>query len=284
LLQFVSVAERNQVYRKLAPGLALEAVSGVLAPDGPEPAALVTTSCTGYHLPGWGASLVHQLGLPGDIFRLPITESGCAGGAVAIRAAAQAAVAMRGSALAVSVELCSLSLHVDDDPGNLTCAMLFGDGAGAARLETGPGTGLRILGASSMLIPGTEDLLGFELRNTGLYPILQRELPRILAPATARTVASLLARNGLRISDVSAWLFHPGGAAILQALERGLRLPEGATRWSWDSLRENGNTSSAAIFDVIRRYMGDGPRSGELAIVAAFGPGVAVELLLVQAC
>ena len=53
------------------------------------------------------------------------------------------------------------------------------------------------------------------------------------------------------------------------------------TRWSWDSMREFGNTSSAAIFDVIRRYNDDAVEN-PLALVAAFGPGVAIELLLVR--
>ena len=49
-------------------------------------------------------------------------------------------------------------------------------------------------------------------------------------------------------------------------------------------MREFGNTSSAAIFDVIRRYL-DSPSEPGPVVIAAFGPGVSVELLLVdRAC
>ncbi|MEX1102645.1 MAG: type III polyketide synthase, partial [Dehalococcoidia bacterium] len=76
-------------------------------------------------------------------------------------------------------------------------------------------------------------------------------------------------------------LLHPGGSRILSRLESEMGLERSQTRWSWESLREFGNTSSAAIFDVLRRYLDDA-RAAEWGVVAAFGPGVAVELLLVR--
>jgi predicted naringenin-chalcone synthase len=46
-------------------------------------------------------------------------------------------------------------------------------------------------------------------------------------------------------------------------------------------MREFGNTSSAAIFDVLRRYL-ENAIAGEYALLAAFGPGVAIELMLLR--
>ncbi|MEO9254490.1 MAG: type III polyketide synthase, partial [Tepidiformaceae bacterium] len=60
-----------------------------------------------------------------------------------------------------------------------------------------------------------------------------------------------------------------------------LGLERAQTHYSWESMAEFGNTSSAAIFDVIRRYMEGQPRG--YSLVAAFGPGVSIELLLVHA-
>ena len=280
-----SVEQRNRIYREVAPELAREAACAVLGSGEAVPGVLVSSSCTGLHLPGWGAGLVRDLHLPRHVWRLPITESGCAGGVVAMTAAAKALRAGgERSALVVAVELCSLSLHLDPEEGNLTSALLFGDGAGAARLETGPGSGLRIVGTGSALVPDSGELLGFELRDSGLFPILARELVAALPPAFEGALGRLLGDCGLTPGDVTGWLIHPGGSAILRGIERQMALPEGATRWSWDSLRENGNTSSAAIFDVVRRYMADGPAPGSKAVIAAFGPGVAIELMVVEAC
>ena len=244
---------------------------------------IVTSSCTGYTAPSWGVGLAEAVGLPRDATRLPITEAGCAGGAVAIARAADHLRARGGTgALAASVELCSLAFHPGGGDGNLTSTLIFGDGAGAALLRTGTGPGLTIVDSASMLIPDSESALGFDLTDQGFYPILSRELVALLPGPTGAAVDELLGRNGLRRGDIGSWLIHPGGARILTAIEQALDLGHEQLRWSWASMREFGNTSSAAIYDVIRRYFGE--RSiGEYAVAAAFGPGVSIELLLLRA-
>ncbi len=278
-----TIEERNNLYLDAAGPLARSAVGRAL--DGADPATvgcLVTTSCTGYSVPGWGSELVESLPLRCDVARLPITEAGCAGGVVALARAADYVRSHPGQAAAVAaVELCSLAFHVGGGEGNLTSSLIFGDGAGAVLLQPGAGDGLEILDSMSVLVPGTRDALGFDLTDRGFYPVLTRELTTLLPAPTAAAAARLLSRNGFAPGDVTAWLLHPGGARILSGLERCMALTPGSTRWSWESMREFGNTSSAAIFDVIRRYLDEGPRG--LAVIAAFGPGVSIELLLVRA-
>lgn len=277
-----SIAGRNAIYQANAPALARDAVARVLG-ESPRDAVgcLVSSSCTGYSVPGWGVGLVESLRLPPDTARLPITEAGCAGGVVALARAADYLRLRPGACgVAVAAELCSLAFHAGGGEGNITSSLIFGDGAGAALLQGGPGPGAEVLDSLSMLIPGTQDALGFDLTDTGFYPVLSRDLPTILAQPTADAVASLLRRNGLAPCDVAAWLLHPGGARILSGVERALRIDRARTRWSWDSMREFGNTSSAAIFDVLRRYLAE-PVDGH-AVCIAFGPGVSIELLLLR--
>lgn len=280
LEQLGPVASRNAIYQEHATPLALDA-SKQLAPLPSTIRGLVTSSCTGYSVPGWGGALVDRLGLRCDTMLLPITESGCAGGVVALARAADFLRARPGAALAVACELCSLAFHANADEGALTASLIFGDGAGAALLETGAGHGLEIVDSASLLLPGTRDVLGFALTDAGFFPVLDRRLVDLLPPATARAADSLLTRHDLRREDVAAWLVHPGGARILDRLAAFLALGEGALRWSWDTLREQGNTSSAGIFDVVRRYLAD-PRPNEWGLVVGFGPGVSIELLLVR--
>ncbi|MCK9518007.1 MAG: hypothetical protein M0R74_03105 [Dehalococcoidia bacterium] len=275
-----SIQERNDIYQQHAVRLASHAATG-LEPDPAKLRALVTSSCTGYSVPGWGGSLVEQLGLRCDTMLLPITEAGCAGGLVALARTTDFLRSHPGGALVVACELCSLAFQPDATEGNLTASLIFGDGAGAALLETGTGPALEVIDSASMLIPRSREVLGFALTDTGFYPILDRRLVDLLPAATGHAAAALLARHGLTLEDVGAWLVHPGGARILERLAAHLRLGEGALRWSWDSLREAGNTSSAAIFDVLRRYLAE-PRPQEWALVIGFGPGVSVELLLVR--
>jgi alkylresorcinol/alkylpyrone synthase len=277
------IEERNAVYHAVVPGIAQRAAEAALG-ESPRSdiGAVVTSSCTGYSVPGWGVGLSQALTLPCDTTRLPITESGCAGGVVALARAADYLRAHPGaSALAVAAELCSLSFHAGGNEGNLTATLIFGDGAGAALLQPGEGRGLEIIDALSVLLPGTQDALGFDLTDHGFYPVLTRELVTLLPPATLGAATRLLHRNGLALDDLDACLLHPGGARILSGLERALGLARVQTRYSWESMAEFGNTSSAAIFDVIRRYLEGEPRG--YSLVAAFGPGVSIELLLVRA-
>jgi alkylresorcinol/alkylpyrone synthase len=112
--------------------------------------------------------------------------------------------------------------------------------------------------------------------------VLSRELATLLPRPTTEAADTLLMRNGLDRSDIAAWLVHPGGARILAALEQALNVGREQLRWSWESMREFGNTSSAAIFDVTRRYFVERV-PGDYAVAAAFGPGVSIELLLLRA-
>ena len=278
------IEARNREYQQIAGPLALEAFEAVARPDARDRVgSIVTSSCTGYGIPGWGSQLVGWLGLRCDTTRLPITEAGCAGGVVALARAADFIAGHPGrSALAGAAEICSLSFHPGGDDGNLISTLIFGDGAGAALIEDGPGPGLEILDSASMLIPGTRDALGFDLTGRGFYPVLSRRLATLLAPATRAAVVTLLRRNGLDCHRIGAWLMHPGGARILAGLEAQLAVRRARNQWAWDSMRDFGNTSSAAIFDVLRRYLDEPRPDGELGVVAAFGPGVAIELLLVR--
>lgn len=281
ILSLPTIASRNEAYQELALPLAAKASRLVLGPRAPSIGCLVTSSCTGYSVPSLAVGLSADLALAPEAARLPVTECGCAGGVVGIARAADFVRSRPGSsALVAAVELCSLAFHPDEDEGNLTSTLIFGDGAGSALLEAGPGDGLELVDSSSTLVPGSAHLLGFDLTDAGFYPRLDRRLGDVLAEAMSAATGLLLARNGLLASSIDAWLMHPGGARILTRIEQRLGLRGDQTRWSWESLREHGNTSSAAIFDVIARYLAGGPTAGQLAVIAGFGPGVSIELVL----
>jgi alkylresorcinol/alkylpyrone synthase len=282
-----SIAERNSVYRRVAPGLAVEAArQAVVSAQGTRPPGLlVTSSCTGYMVPGWDVTVAQELRLPADLVRLPLTQAGCSGGVLAL---SRAADYVRGhperSALVVAVELCSLAFHPNGETGNLVSALLFGDGAGAAVIEAGDASGLRVVDSLSTLVPCSQDALGFDLTDRGFYPLLSLDLAGMLTAPTLDAATGLLSRHRLTLHDLSFLLLHPGGPRILDTLESALEMPRAAVHWSHDSLRQQGNTSSAAIFDVSHRYLKDAAAPRGWGLVAAFGPGVSIELLLVERC
>lgn len=282
-----SIEARNAVYQDAAPQLALEVATEVIG--GSQKAAishLIASSCTGYMIPGWDVQLAQQLCLEPYTKRLPLTESGCAGGVIALaRGADYLGSSPEQETLVVAVELCSLAFHAQPEAGNLISALLFADGAGAARLRSTTHvteSDLEIVDSLSYLVPDSQQALGFALTDRGFYPILTRQLTDLLPAPTREAAMRLLVHHNLSLDNVGFWLVHPGGARILSGLANCLNLDGAGLRWSWDSMRSYGNMSSASIFDVIRRYLEDESAPRGWGIVAGFGPGVSIELLLVH--
>lgn len=65
--------------------------------------------------------------------------------------------------------------------------------------------------------------------------------------------------------------------------DRGaIGLPPEALVHSRNSMRENGNISSASVLDVLRRTVAEPPAEGAFGVMLAMGSGFSFELLLLQ--
>jgi alkylresorcinol/alkylpyrone synthase len=263
------------------------------AVDATEVDLIITVSCTGVMIPSLDASLIDSLGLRRDVRRLPITELGCVGGAAAVaRAHDYLKGHTDGRVLVVSVELSSLSLQpADVSPDNLVASAIFGDGAAAVLIEgtavavspAHPPRGVRVLQTLSHTIPHSTGALGFDLREDGFHPVLSKEVPAMLRAEVGALVERLTQRAGVSTKDMAAFVLHTGGKRILGAVEDALGLRREQTQVSWDVLRDYGNQSSASVLFVLERWMTDRrPPSGTMGVMAAFGPGLTIELLLLQ--
>jgi alkylresorcinol/alkylpyrone synthase len=290
-----TLGESSVLYRANAIALGREVAARALAAAhvrADEIDLLVTVSCTGIMIPSVDAYLVDELGFRRDVRRLPLTELGCAGGAAAL---GRAHDFLRGfpsaRALVVAVELPSLSLQRHDvSPANLVSTALFGDGAAAAVLAGGAAGArggrpvLRVLETLCHVFPRTTGALGFDLRDDGFHSVLSKEVPALLKTEIAALVHALAARRGLSRDDLSFFVLHPGGRRILGVVEEELRLSREDTQTSWDVLRDFGNQSSASVLFVLDRHLAERPPTpGARGVLAAFGPGLAVDLLLLEA-
>jgi predicted naringenin-chalcone synthase len=79
---------------------------------------------------------------------------------------------------------------------------------------------------------------------------------------------------------IDHWLVHPGGPQILDAVERCLNLPADALGLSRSVLRRFGNMSSPTIVFILKELLATNPRGR--AVAMAFGPGLTIELLLLE--
>jgi alkylresorcinol/alkylpyrone synthase len=290
----------EQTVRYLAVSLELAAAAAreALANAAIEPAAigcLVVASCTGFVLPGLDARLVPILGLRDDVVRMPFAQFGCAGGAAGLaRASDWVRAHPERAVLVVAVELPSVTFRPSDiSTDNLLSAMVFGDGAAAAVLEMNersrraraddPVRSQPTIGRSwSVLLPGTTDALGYEMADDGYRVILGRSLPRLLRDALPDLACRFLGATRAQNLDVVA--AHPGGPAILDAIQAGLGLSDAQLAASREAFTHTGNTSSAAVLFVLSELERSTPRKGARGLLLAVGPGLTVEMLELEWC
>ncbi|MGH8216757.1 MAG: hypothetical protein ACREPZ_13830, partial [Rhodanobacteraceae bacterium] len=119
-----------------APQLASNAARRAMTDAGIEPGDLdgmIVSTCTGYLCPGLSSYVLDALGLRDDILALDLVGQGCGAALPNLRTAEALLASQRcRHVLSVCVEVCSAAMYLDNDPGVLVSACLFGDGAGAA--------------------------------------------------------------------------------------------------------------------------------------------------------
>ena len=279
-----SFPERNALYVEHALELSEKAARRCLDRAGAEPGevgALFFVSTTGISTPSLDAKLLFRLGLSPNLKRIPVWGLGCAGGAAGVaRAADYARAYPRELALLIAVELCSLTFRVGDiSKSTLVAASLFADGAAAVLL--GRGEGPEILGSHSTTWPGTEDVMGWDLTESGLKVRFAKSVPQIVRTQTRATVEEACERHGIVLEDLRHLVVHPGGAKVLEAYEEALGLGPGSLELPREILREYGNMSSASVLFVLERFLESYPAgSGEYGTISALGPGFSAEHVL----
>jgi alkylresorcinol/alkylpyrone synthase len=279
-----TLEESNAAWRAAAEQLAEAALRDALARRSPAEVDLVAvTTVTGTATPGIDVALALRLGLRPDVARLHLNNLGCHAALPLLRAATDHVRARPGSlAAAVAVEVCSACFQADDDPENLVALSLFADGAAAA-LVANEGDGPEIVDFASRSDFGAADALGFDLGAKGFRIRLAAEVPARVGEALPPAVDGLLARHGLRRSDVTRWCLHPGGSRVLDVARDALGLDERAIRSSRRVLRGHGNLSSPTVLFVLAESLvEDQARPGDLGVLAAFGPGLGVEVALLR--
>src|SRR5207244_10626509 len=151
--------------------------------------ALIISTCTGYLCPGLSSYVAERLGLRADSLGLDLVGQGCGAALPNLRAAEALLTAQRARhVLSVCVEVCSAAFYIDDDPGVLISACLFGDGAAAALLTAAPREARRRVqwqGGWSLNAPQHRDALRFEARGGMLRNVLTPQVPALAGKPAA---------------------------------------------------------------------------------------------------
>ena len=274
-----SADELNETFRREAPLLAARALESAFAQISLRPDqldALVICTCTGYLCPGVTSYVAEQIGLRPDACLQDLVGLGCGAAIPALRSV-EAMLAARPDATVacVAVEICSAAFFLDDDPGVLVSACLFGDGAAASIWRSAPPSAgphaaapVRIHGFNTLHLPAAREKIRFEQRDGKLRNLLAADVPALAASAVAR----LLAAEPADQPAPARVLAHPGGRDVLDALEAAL--PGHRLDASRRVLREHGNMSSPSVLFALADALHAGPPApGADWWLVAFGAG-----------
>jgi alkylresorcinol/alkylpyrone synthase len=251
--------ELNEAFRVEAPRLAARALASAVTQAGlvaDQVDALLICTCTGYLCPGVTSYVAEQLGLRTDAFLQDLVGLGC-GAAIPCLRAAEAILAAQPAAVVacVAAEVCSAAFYLDDDPGVLVSACLFGDGAAATIWRDTPGPrGLRCHSFTTLHQPANRDRIRFEMRQGKLRNLLHPSVPALAAAAVGQLLTGERTRSGGR--PISRIIAHVGGRDVLDAIEQtcaGYDLTA-----SRQVLRECGNLSSPSVLFALDRALRDG--------------------------
>lgn len=283
-----SFEEKNNIYKREVIQLAEQSLKKSLQKANLKSTDLdyiITVSCTGIMIPSVDAYLINSLGMKQDIVRLPVTEMGCAAGVSGIIYAKNFLKAnpnKRAAVVAVEAPTATFQLN-DFSMTNIVSAAIFGDGASSVILSSfDEDKGPIIIDEEMYHFFDATHMMGFNLVNSGLQMILDKEVPQKIADHFPAIIHPFLAQNKLTIEDINHLIFHPGGKKIVQTVEDLFGKLGKNINDTKEVLRLYGNMSSATVLYVLERFMDRNPTKGERGIMLSFGPGFSAQRILLE--
>ncbi|GGE34330.1 putative chalcone synthase [Pullulanibacillus camelliae] len=294
-------SEKNDLYCRMALDLSIEAINacltnhdylrGPVTPDQID--AIIFVSTTGLATPSMDARIMNAMPFGSHTKRIPIWGLGCAGGTAGLARAHEYCQAFPHAAvLVVSVELCSLTFqHQDRSKSNLIGVSLFADGAACSLIvgeesslceQTHRGIVPKIITSESTLLHDAEDVMGWEIKDDGLYVVFSKSIPNLVAQWLQPVVSTFLHKWERSIDEVQHMIAHPGGRKVLEAYESSLKVERYKLESAWDVLQHYGNMSSPTVLYVLDRVMKKEHQRKECGLALSLGPGFSAELLLME--
>ena len=215
--------------------------------------AVVINTCTGYLCPELSSYLIEDLNLPASTKVFDLMGMGC-GAAIPNLNCASSLVNMGFSAvLSISVEICSATIFNSPDPGCIISNCIFADGAAAAVVTPEKKTSkalVKILDFQTQVLPQHKDSLKFVSDHGKLRNVLSRRVPVIGAKAVYDVTSQLFIKNNLSAKDIQYWAIHPGGTAVLDQVQKKLKLTCQDISHSLNIFKNYGNMSSPSVMFV----------------------------------
>lgn len=242
---------------------------------------LITVSCTGFYAPGPDFDIIRALNLSPSIERYHLGFMGCYASIPALKMADQICKANPDAGvMIVSVELCTLHFQANPKMDNILSASVFADGGSGAIVSSRQPTkpAFQINRFVSNILENSSTDMAWSIGDNGFEMILSTYIPELLGDGMHLFLNEFEQHFSKTAEQIDFWAVHPGGRAILDKIEKVLRLPADALNSSRKVLSENGNMSSATILFVLKDLILNTakPASGR-TLALAFGPGLTLE-------
>jgi predicted naringenin-chalcone synthase len=275
---FPDTAARMRLFEQFSPDLAEAAVERLeLGGDREHITHLLITCCTGFSAPGLDFVVMERCKLPSSVERTMIGFMGCYAAINALKLARHIVRSEpKSRVLVLNLELCTLHLQETANLEQVLSFLLFSDGCAAALVTAEP-TGISLDSFRAVLVPGTSDMITWNIGDFGFDMVLSGQVPSTIQSALRGSAGEILA--GAKPSDIDLWAVHPGGRTVLDAVERAFELAPSALAPSREVLRSYGNMSSATVMFVIEKMLASAQR-GLSGCAMAFGPGLTAETML----
>jgi alkylresorcinol/alkylpyrone synthase len=123
--------------------------------------------------------------------------------------------------------------------------------------------------------------MGWRVEEDGFGVLFSRDIPSIVHDRYGAAVDGFLTCQNLTRADLDGVLCHPGGAKVIDALEKVFGLAPGDMADSREVLRAYGNMSAATVMFVLDRALRQGVRGRQL--LSSLGPGFTAAFALLEA-
>jgi predicted naringenin-chalcone synthase len=263
----------NKSFETHAPGLSLDALTKALKEAEWQPAsldALLVCTCTGYLCPGITSYVAEKLGLRSNLYLQDLVGLGC-GAAIPMMRSAAGFLKLEPEAriATIAVEICSAAFYIDNNPGVIISACLFGDGAAAALWTGKPNQkNWRIDSFDTLHLPEYRECLRFKNKAGKLCNKLEFSVPKRAAKAV-KVLFERYMENGEPPQRV---ISHGGGRNVLDELEAVL--PGHHLSDAREVLKQYGNLSSPSVLFALQHHLEKKPSTEHLWLTS-FGAGFA---------
>lgn len=281
--------ERNDEYLEMSLKWSVKAIEECIAKsniDKDDITDILFVSTTGLATPSIDALIINHMRLNPHINRMSIFGLGCGGGVSGMAKANAIAKANPDAiVLLVAVELCSLTLLRNDySKSNFIGSSLFSDGIAACLVMGDNQKGdkrVTYQASSSKLYYDSLEVMGWDFKDTGFKVLFSKDIPTFINEHVREDIDKFLAKQGLDISDIKNFIFHPGGKKVLDAYTDALGVEGDFLEKTRHVMNHYGNMSSVTVLYVLEHFLTEGYEEG-YGLMMAMGPGFSSEMVLLD--